>query len=418
MKVVATYNLKGGVGKTTTAVNLAHLAAHQGGRTLLWDLDPQGGSSYLLGLETGVERRRSPTRAERRGPGRADPHHGSTQPRPAAGRFLLSQPRSRARRQETLDAALCPGRGVTERLLSVRRDRLPSEHLPGRGERVQRRRRALGTADPCTTLGAHLRSDHSVRAQHVPTPAGGARVLQHGRRAQAHAPRIVEQLSNRWPGILHITCPPRPTSSGWARSTRLSPSSRPGAAPRSLFNRCGRRWRRSSTRSGSPGDAAPAPSRRAVATRSRRRHPRRHRRRSHRRRSRSSPTTPAPTRACRRSWWRSRPWRSRTRAGERVRRHVPVDCRGSSPSRPAKALAHFSVAPNTTAYGRYSEKRFCCSANRARSFSDSSMNRLKPSDPPQRAVALRRAPGHPACADEQQQDPGDHERQADQAAAA
>lgn len=55
MKVLATYNLKGGVGKTTTAVNLAHLAAHQGGRTLLWDLDPQGGSSYLLGLETGLE---------------------------------------------------------------------------------------------------------------------------------------------------------------------------------------------------------------------------------------------------------------------------------------------------------------------------------------------------------------------------
>ena len=55
MKVVATYNLKGGVGKTTAAVNLAYLAAHHGGRTLLWDLDPQAGSSYLLGLEAGVK---------------------------------------------------------------------------------------------------------------------------------------------------------------------------------------------------------------------------------------------------------------------------------------------------------------------------------------------------------------------------
>lgn len=55
MNVVAAYNLKGGVGKTTTAVNLAHLAAHHAGRTLLWDLDPQGGSSYILGVEAQVK---------------------------------------------------------------------------------------------------------------------------------------------------------------------------------------------------------------------------------------------------------------------------------------------------------------------------------------------------------------------------
>ena len=42
------YNVKGGVGKTSAAVNLAYLAARDDGRTLLWDLDPQGGSTYLL----------------------------------------------------------------------------------------------------------------------------------------------------------------------------------------------------------------------------------------------------------------------------------------------------------------------------------------------------------------------------------
>ena len=42
MRVLATYSIKGGVAKTTTAVNLAHLAAQSGERTLLWDLDPQG----------------------------------------------------------------------------------------------------------------------------------------------------------------------------------------------------------------------------------------------------------------------------------------------------------------------------------------------------------------------------------------
>lgn len=48
MKVVATYNIKGGVGKTSAAVNLAALAAGEGLRTLLWDLDPQGAASFLF----------------------------------------------------------------------------------------------------------------------------------------------------------------------------------------------------------------------------------------------------------------------------------------------------------------------------------------------------------------------------------
>jgi cellulose biosynthesis protein BcsQ len=46
--VLATYNIKGGVGKTSTAVNLAYLAARSGAPTLLWDLDPQGASTYLF----------------------------------------------------------------------------------------------------------------------------------------------------------------------------------------------------------------------------------------------------------------------------------------------------------------------------------------------------------------------------------
>ena len=46
--VLATYNIKGGVGKTSAAVNLATLAAIDGASTLLWDLDPQGASTYLF----------------------------------------------------------------------------------------------------------------------------------------------------------------------------------------------------------------------------------------------------------------------------------------------------------------------------------------------------------------------------------
>ena len=48
MKLVAMYNIKGGVGKTSTAVNLAYLAAREGQRTLLCDLDPQGAASFLF----------------------------------------------------------------------------------------------------------------------------------------------------------------------------------------------------------------------------------------------------------------------------------------------------------------------------------------------------------------------------------
>lgn len=54
MKVVATYNIKGGVGKTSAAVNLAALAAVQGLRTLLWDLDPQGAASFLFRVRAKV----------------------------------------------------------------------------------------------------------------------------------------------------------------------------------------------------------------------------------------------------------------------------------------------------------------------------------------------------------------------------
>ncbi len=50
MKTIALFNIKGGVGKTTSAVNLAYLAANSGMRTTLWDLDPQGCSGWYLGI--------------------------------------------------------------------------------------------------------------------------------------------------------------------------------------------------------------------------------------------------------------------------------------------------------------------------------------------------------------------------------
>lgn len=55
MRIIGVYNIKGGVGKTATAVNLAYLAARDGLRTLVWDLDPQGAASFYFRIKPKVK---------------------------------------------------------------------------------------------------------------------------------------------------------------------------------------------------------------------------------------------------------------------------------------------------------------------------------------------------------------------------
>lgn len=51
MKVISITNQKGGVGKTTSAINIAYFIAKRGFRTLLVDFDPQGNATSGLGID-------------------------------------------------------------------------------------------------------------------------------------------------------------------------------------------------------------------------------------------------------------------------------------------------------------------------------------------------------------------------------
>ncbi len=55
MKILASYNIKGGVGKTAAAVNLSHVAASRGERVLVIDLDPQGAASFYFRVKPKVK---------------------------------------------------------------------------------------------------------------------------------------------------------------------------------------------------------------------------------------------------------------------------------------------------------------------------------------------------------------------------
>jgi chromosome partitioning protein len=63
MKIISSYSIKGGVGKTALAVNLAFALCESGRRTLLLDLDPQGAATFYFRVDSSEKFRRRDTQS-------------------------------------------------------------------------------------------------------------------------------------------------------------------------------------------------------------------------------------------------------------------------------------------------------------------------------------------------------------------
>ena len=163
MKVIATYNIKGGVGKTTAAVNLGYLAAQDGLRTLLWDLDPQAAATYMFRVRPRVK---GGGKALIRGhpvAGRRDQGHRLRPPRPPAGRLHLPEYGPAARPGQKPGPPAFPAARPAGRRLRRRAPRLPAQRLAGVGERAARRRPDPRPAYPGHPLAADAGSAHRFR---------------------------------------------------------------------------------------------------------------------------------------------------------------------------------------------------------------------------------------------------------------
>ena len=225
--VLATYNIKGGVGKTSAAVNLATLAAREGARTLLWDLDPQGASTYLFRVKPKVKG------------GGGKLVRGKTDPETqikgtdTEGLDLLPADFSYRHMDLALDGTKKPTTRLARVLAPLRDDydytfldcppsiSLVSESVFEAADAL------LVPIIPATLSSRTLEQLHAVAR----TGPAGARLLLDGRPPQAPAPRADGRAVPRSRRARDRRSRRPPTSSAWARGAPRSWTS-PRAAPR------------------------------------------------------------------------------------------------------------------------------------------------------------------------------------------
>ena len=248
-RVLATYNIKGGVGKTSAAVNLATLAARDGHPTLLWDLDPQGASTYLFRVKPKIKGGGAKLVAAR-----PTPTARSRAPTPS-GLDLLPADFSYRHMDLALDGdqAADPPRArdqPLERRVRVHRSSTARRASSLVSENVFEAADALLVPIIPATLSSRTLEQLHERA--VARRPAGARLLLHGRPPQAAAPRADgascarehDVLETRDPGVRRrrahgggarragrssrrAAVPPSPTRSSGGRSRLAWPETKP-----------------------------------------------------------------------------------------------------------------------------------------------------------------------------------------------
>ena len=191
--IYAIANQKGGVGKTTTAVNVAACIAEAGYATLLVDIDPQANATVGLGLDEGprAQRLRRPVRLGDGRGGAVDDRH--RQPRDPALTPRSGGGQRRAPARARLRAAPARGPGAAARPLRLHAPGLPAVARPADRQRAGggRSRDRPGPDRVLRPRGprrpARHAEPHPARAQ--PAPGRGGDAPDHARRAHPAGPR-------------------------------------------------------------------------------------------------------------------------------------------------------------------------------------------------------------------------------------